>query len=59
MVSSTPRPYFTPGKDSIPIVQEVGWTPGPVWTAEKLAPTGFDPGTVQPIVAMVIELPGL
>ena len=27
---------FNPGKDPVPIVQEVGWAPGPVWTgAEK------------------------
>jgi len=32
VVSSTPRPLFTPGKDPIPIVQEAGWAPGPVWT---------------------------
>jgi len=32
VVSSTPRPHFTPGKDPVPIVQEVGWAPGPVWT---------------------------
>jgi hypothetical protein len=39
-VSLTPRPLFTPGKDPVPIVQEVGWAPGPVWTgAENLAPT--------------------
>jgi len=32
----------TPGKDSIPLVQEAGWAPGPVWTgAENLAPTGI------------------
>ena len=41
-VSVTPRPLFTPGKDPVPIVQEAGWAPGPVWTAaEKLAPTGI------------------
>ena len=40
MVSSTPRPHFTPGKDPVPIVQEGGWATGPVWTgAENLAPT--------------------
>ena len=28
------------GKTPVPIVQEAGWAPGPVWTgAEKLAPT--------------------
>ena len=37
-----PRPLFTPGKDPVPIVQEAGWAPGPVWTgAENLAPTGI------------------
>jgi len=33
---------FTSGKDPVPIVQEAGWAPGPVWTAaENLAPTGI------------------
>jgi hypothetical protein len=41
-VSVTPRPFFTPGKDPIPIVQEVGWAPGPVWKGgESLAPIGI------------------
>ena len=32
----------TPGKDPVPIVQEAGWAPGPVWTGvENLAPTGI------------------
>ena len=37
---SAPRPgRFTPGKDPVPIVQEAGWAPGPVWTgAENLVP---------------------
>jgi hypothetical protein len=40
---STPRPgRFTPGKDPVPIVLEVGWTSEPVWTcAENLAPAGI------------------
>ena len=39
-VSVTPRPLFTPGKDLVPIVQEAGWAPRPVWTgAENLAST--------------------
>ena len=47
-VSVTPRPLFTPGKDPVPIVQEAGWAPGPVWTgAENLDPPGFDPRTVK------------
>jgi len=39
---SAPRPgRFTPRKDPpVPIVQEAGWAPGPVWTdAENLAPS--------------------
>jgi hypothetical protein len=33
---------FTPGKDPVPIVQEAGWAPGPVWIgADNLAPTGI------------------
>jgi len=41
-VSITPRPLFTPGEDPVPIVQEAGWNPGPVWTgAENLAPIGI------------------
>ena len=38
---STPRPgRFTPGKDPVPIVQEAGQVPGPVWTgAANLAAT--------------------
>ena len=45
-----PRQHLTPGKDPVPIVQEAGWTSGPVWTgAENLATPGFDPRTVQPV----------
>jgi len=38
VVSSTPRPHFTPGKDPVPILQEVGWAPGPVWMGGKSHP---------------------
>ena len=44
VVSSTPRPQFTPGKDPVPNVQENGWVPGPVWMSGKTSsPRGFDP----------------
>ena len=40
VVIVTSRPLFTSGKYPVPTVQEIGWTPGPVWTgAENLAPT--------------------
>ena len=38
MVSSTPRPRFTPEKDPVPILQDAGWAPGPVWTGGKSRP---------------------
>jgi hypothetical protein len=42
VVNVTPRPPLPPGKDPVPIVQEAGWDPGPVWIgAENLAPTGI------------------
>ena len=41
VVSSTPRPYFTSGKDPVPIPQEAGWAPGPVWMGGKSRPTGI------------------
>ena len=35
VVSTTPLPLYP-----VPIVQEAGWAPGPVWTdAENVAPT--------------------
>ena len=42
---STPRPgRFTPGKDPVPVAQEVGWAAGPVSSGvENLA------RTVQPV----------
>ena len=36
VVSSTPRPHFTPGKDPVPILQEAGWAP--VLTGGKSRP---------------------
>jgi hypothetical protein len=40
---STPHPgRFTPEKDPVPVAQEAGWAPGPVWTcAKNLASTGI------------------
>jgi len=41
VVSSTPRLHFTPGKEMVPIVQEAGRAPGPVWTGSS--PLGLQP----------------
>jgi len=38
VVSNTPRPHFTSGKDTVPILQEAGCAPGPVWTGGKSRP---------------------
>ena len=38
VVSSTPRPHFTPGRGPVPIVQEAGWAPGTVWKGGKPRP---------------------
>ena len=38
VVSSTPQPHFTPGKDLVPILQEAGWAPGRVCTDGKSRP---------------------
>ena len=47
-VWSASRPgRLYPGKDPVPIVQEAGWAPEPVWIgAENLAPPGFDARTL-------------
>ena len=38
VVSITPWPHFTPEKDPVPILQEAGWVPGPVWMGRKSRP---------------------
>jgi hypothetical protein len=60
VVSSTPRPHFTPGIDPVPIVQEVGWVPGPVWTDEKSRPhrDSIPDRPARNSVAIPSELPG-
>jgi hypothetical protein len=48
---------FTPGKEPVPIVQEAGCDPGPVWTGvENLAPPRFDLRTVQPVASCYTDL---
>ena len=49
-------PAFTPGKEPVPILQEAGSSPGPVWIgAENIASPGFDPRTVQPVGSRYTE----
>ena len=40
MVSSTPRPHFTPGKTRYPLYRRLGGTQGRSRRAENLVPTG-------------------
>jgi len=60
MVSSTPRPHFTPEKDPVPILQEAGLGPRAGLDGKKISsPSGFDPGPSSPyLVAIPTELPG-
>jgi len=52
VVGSTPRPHFTPGKDSVPILQEaVGGPQVRSGRTENLVPTGIRSRTVQPVVS--------
>jgi len=36
--AACPGRTLPPGKDPVPIVQETGWAPGPVWTDGKSRP---------------------
>ena len=60
MVSNTPQPHFTPGKDLVPILQEAGWAPGPVWTDGKSRPhrDSIPDRPARSSVAIPTELPG-
>jgi len=60
VVSSTPRPHFTPGKNLVPIVQEAGWAPGPVWAGGKSRPRrdSIPDLAARSSGAIATELPG-
>ena len=51
---------FTPGKDPVPIAQEAGCAPEPVWTGVKSRPHGnsIPDRLARSSVAIPIELPG-
>ena len=49
MVSSTPWPNFTPGKDPVLILQEAGWAPRAGMDGRKISfLAGLDPGPSNP-----------
>jgi hypothetical protein len=42
VVNATPRPLYPRERDPVPIVQDAGWAPGPVWKgAKNLVPIGI------------------
>jgi len=57
VVSSTPQPHFTSGKDPVPILQEAG----PVWTGGNSSPhrDSIPDRPARSSVAIPTELPGL
>jgi len=59
VVSSTPRPLFTPGKEPVPILQEAGLAPGPVWTGGNSRPhrDSIPDRPARSSVAIPTELP--
>jgi len=59
VISSTPGPHFTPGNDPVPILQEAGWAPGPVWTGRKSRPhrDSIPDHPARSSVAIPTELP--
>jgi len=61
MVSSTLRPHLTPGKDTVPTLQEGGWATGPVCTGGKTRPhrDSIPNRPARISVTIPTELPGL
>jgi len=53
-----PDRTLPPGKTRYPLYRRLGGPQGRSGRAENLAPPGYDPRTVQPIVAIPTELPG-
>ena len=51
VVSSTPRPHFTPRKTRFPLYRRLGGPQGRSGRAENLASTGIRSRTVQPVVS--------
>jgi hypothetical protein len=56
--AARPGRTLTPGKTPYPLYRRLGGLEGRSGQAENLAPPGFDPRTVQPVVAIPNELPG-
>ena len=52
VINTTPRPFYLKEREPVPILQEVGWAPEPLWTdAKNLTQDGLDPRTVQALAS--------
>jgi len=52
VLKTTLRPLYPREEEPLPLLQEMGWAPGPVWKDEKISfLTGFDTRTVQPVAS--------
>ena len=55
VVSSTPRPHLTTGKDPVPFYRRLGGPQGRSGRSENLVPTGIQSRTVQRVVSSYTE----
>jgi hypothetical protein len=56
VVNATQRPRYPRERYLVPIVQDAGWSSGPVWTgAENLFPKGSETRTVQSVTSRYID----
>jgi hypothetical protein len=56
VVNITPRPRFTPGEEpTVPIGQEAGWDPEPVWTQRQEEKSSASVGDQNPVVQSVVS----
>jgi hypothetical protein len=56
VVCSTPLPHLPPGERApVPIVQEAGWAPGPVWTQRLEEKSSTSVGERTPAVQSVVR----
>jgi hypothetical protein len=57
LFNATPSPFYPQERDPVPILQETGWAPEPVWMgAENLARTGFELRNFQLVAGRYTEL---
>ena len=58
--AARPGPTLPPGKTPVPILQEAGWAPGPVWKGGKSRPhwDSIPDRPARSQVAIPTELPG-